>query len=206
MSKTKKIATAVVSVVLAGTMCISLAACGDNNRRHVTASQPKLEVSVDDSGKLSYEKGTELSMNMGQNSTYTISFRSNVIAEGSEVTLPDGVKYGTGDMKPAWKTLSEELDVTLKDTFTAYSSAEQISKAVTDKLLGTYTMISGDSTAIVNEGAANNSFLDLSLYLDYMPNFKYFLDQNPVVKMSLTSSTQTGAIYYAPYFDGNDDI
>mgnify|MGYP005774932001 FL=1 len=206
MSKTKKIATAVVSVVLAGAMCFSFAACEDKDRDRLTTSQPVLDVSVDENNKLSYKSGTQLSMNMGQNSTYTISFRNNKIAQGSEVTLPDGVKYGTGDMKPAWKTLSEELDVSLVDSFTALSSSQQITQAVTDRLLGSYTMISGDSTAIVNEGAANNSFLDLSLYMDYMPNFKYFLDQNPVVKMSLTSSTQTGAIYYAPYFDGNDDI
>ena len=218
MSKTKKIATAVVSVVLAGAMCFSFAACGDKTNRidyptftpdkPANASQNMLPLSVvsEEDHTLAYNDGTQLSMNMGQNSTYTISFRNNKIAQGSEVTLPDGVKYGTGDMKPAWKTLSEELDVSLVDSFTALSSSQQITQAVTDRLLGSYTMISGDSTAIVNEGAANNSFLDLSLYLDYMPNFKYFLEQNPVVRMSLTSNTNNGAIYYAPYFDGNDDI
>ena len=42
-----------------------------------------------------------------------------------------------------------------------------------------------------------------------MPNFKAFLDANPMVRMSLTGSIDgddAGAIYGSPYFDGLDDI
>lgn len=215
MSKTKKFAAAAVSIVLASSMCLGLAACGDrgtgggssSGSSHVlTRSQTVLNVSTDANGDLYYTSGLELPMNMGQNSTYTISFRSNVLDASERVTLPDGVAYSQGDMKPAWKTLASQLDVTITDVFTAESSSEQISQAVNDGVLGTYAMISGDATAIVNEGSGNNSFLDLSLYLDYMPHFQKFLEDNPIVYMSLTSNTETGAIYYAPYFDGNDDI
>ena len=219
MSKTKKIATAVVSLVLAATMVTSLAGCVDNTKdpndggggttgssHTLRRSQDLLTPSTDKDGNLTYAEGTAVSLNMGQNSNYTISFRENKIATGASVTLPDGKTYRQGDMKPAWATMEDELNIKITDSFTALSSSQQITQAVTDKLLGTYTMISGNSTSIVNEGSGNNSFLDLSLYLDYMPHFKKFLEDNPVVYMSLTSATETGAIYYAPYFDGNDDI
>ena len=56
MSKTKKIATAVVSIVLASSMCIGLAACGPEP---LADSQARLEVAD------SYASGTNLSMNVG---------------------------------------------------------------------------------------------------------------------------------------------
>nr|MCR5740872.1 hypothetical protein [Gammaproteobacteria bacterium] len=48
--------------------------------------------------------------------------------------------------------------------------------------------------------------VNLAEYLDVMPNFKKFLEDNPIVYMSVISDVKSGAIYYAPYFDGYDDI
>ena len=39
-----------------------------------------------------------------------------------------------------------------------------------------------------------------------MPNFKAYLDANPIVRLSITGNTTTGAIYFSPYFDGVNDI
>jgi len=39
-----------------------------------------------------------------------------------------------------------------------------------------------------------------------MPNFKAYLDANPIVRLSITGDTDTGAIYFSPYFDGVNDI
>ena len=39
-----------------------------------------------------------------------------------------------------------------------------------------------------------------------MPNFKAYLDANPIVRLSITGNTDTGAIYFSPYFDGVNDI
>ena len=45
-----------------------------------------------------------------------------------------------------------------------------------------------------------------SQYLDALPNFKAYLEQNPIVRLSITGDTTTGAIYFSPYFDGVNDI
>jgi len=39
-----------------------------------------------------------------------------------------------------------------------------------------------------------------------MPNFKAYLEANPIVRLSITGNTDTGAIYFSPYFDGVNDI
>ncbi|MBR7074073.1 MAG: hypothetical protein IKI39_03090, partial [Oscillospiraceae bacterium] len=43
-------------------------------------------------------------------------------------------------------------------------------------------------------------------YLDQMPNFKAYLEANPIVRLSITGNTNNGAIYFSPYFDGVNDI
>ena len=223
MSKTKKYLTAIVSFVMAGAMVFSFAACGPNNPDtpddpddpddpvipELPNSQDELEVSVDADGKLSYASGTALSMNVGYNnkSPYGfITYQNDDALVTGEFDL-FGSHYAAGNLKPAWATLQEELDVTFKDNFTNLSSDNQIKQAITDGVLSTYDVITGSTSAITTQANADpDMFLDLSMYLDYMPNYKAFLEENPIIMLSLTSSTDTGAMYMAPYFDGNDDI
>ena len=200
MSKTKKIATAVVSIVLASSMCIGLAACGPEP---LADSQARLEVAD------SYASGTNLSMNVGyQNKTPYgyITYQSNDALVSGEFEL-FGTRYAADRLKPAWAALEDELDVTFTDNFTNLSSDAQIAQAISDGNLATYDVITGSAKEITTNAQANTSlFLDLRMYLDYMPNYKAFLEANPIVQLSLTSDTTNGAMYYAPYFDGNDDI
>ena len=56
------------------------------------------------------------------------------------------------------------------------------------------------------EYGAAGSLVNIAEYLDQMPNFKAYLDENPIVRLSITGDTTTGAIYFSPYFDGVNDI
>ncbi|MCD7729549.1 MAG: hypothetical protein LUI60_06530 [Clostridia bacterium] len=208
MNKTKKIATAVVSLVLASTMCLSIAGCSTTREpKDLTASQDTLEVSTDSDGNLSYSEGTTLNMNVGYSTSSDMSITYTSANLSGSVVMPDGNTYTQGSLKPAWKSLSETLKINFTDGYTKLSSANQITDLQSNGTLANYQVITGQAAAIVNAGTSNTDlFLDLSLYLDYMPNYKKFLQDNPIVYMSLTSNTDTGAMYYAPYFDGNDDI
>ncbi|MCD7729616.1 MAG: hypothetical protein LUI60_06880 [Clostridia bacterium] len=177
----------------------------------LAASQDLLDVSaeINSNGSVDYNytSGTTLNMNVGygKNSDMSISFTSSNIS--GSVVMPDGITYSQGSLKPAWKSLETQLDVTFRDSYTKYDSDQQITSNNYNGTLAIYQVITGQAAAIVNLGTSNTDlFLDLSLYLDYMPNYKKFLQDNPTVYMSLTSNTDTGAMYYAPYFDGNDDI
>ena len=202
MSKTKKIAAAVVSIVLASTMIVSLAACKDNKKPSLNASQEVLEVSTDANGALSYGDDIALNMNVGYKAEYGyITYREKQVSESFELF---GKTYNRGQLKPAWQELSDTLGIDFNDAYQQLDAEDQINDTTN---YSRYDMITGQADTLVQKATSNSSqYIDLSLYMDYMPNYKAFLEENPIVQMSIVSDTSTGAMYYAPYFDGNDDI
>ncbi|MDD6240005.1 MAG: hypothetical protein PUA93_00265 [Eubacteriales bacterium] len=132
------------------------------------------------------------------------------LAKADSYTDPAGNSYIAGDFKPGWKALQNRLDFVIDD---ATPSIEQdinknFSKQVTENFQTSdgklINIVQGDSSQIISEGTTHGSILDLSQYLDKMPNFKKFLTDNPVVKATISDAS--GHIYYAPYFDGYDDL
>lgn len=228
MNKNKKIVMAVVSTVMAGAMLVPLAACGGNNpppgpgpeetvvqpygARSKTIPTTKYNatgaaadakgVSVKD-GKLAYPNTTTLNMNIcdGGNKDRHIAYDSSQIS--SAAIMPDNYRYTAGDLKPAWWQMSQALGVKFVDAGQNKASDVQITDPIKDSTLKNYHIITGSGAKITEN---STHFLNLNEYLDYMPNYKAFLDENEIVKWSLTSDTETGAMYYAPYFDGNNDI
>ena len=151
---------------------------------------------------LVYADGTELKMAVAHNNTATsISFKAGAPAQA----LADGKVYYTDELKPVWAELEKVLKVKFNDVYSGGKSAQaeftnwqNLSYAGVDVLVGNADQMS--------EEGKKGKIVDLSQWLDYMPNFKAFLEENPIVKLSVVSDTKTGAIYYAPYFDGFDDI
>lgn len=220
--KTKKLTMALVALVMAGSMAISLSACGgptnDNppdgpdvpggdvaqdyepNTSHLAAG---LVPKFDENGRLTYASGTEVVVNVGNNNDKNPQktvYTNNVL---QEITLPDGKKYSSGNLKPAWQAAQDELGVKFVDRYSNYSSDAQIEQAISSNQIGDYNLLSGSSAKITQN---TQYMLNLTDYLDYMPNYKAFLDANPAVYYSLTSSVSNKAMYYAPYFDGLNDI
>lgn len=196
MNKTKKIAIAAVSLVMAGSMAFGIVGCG--------GTKDTWDVKTDENGKLTYADGTALNLNIGnQNSTSKQGIAYNAEDLSGATYLPDGKQYTAGNLKPAWAAMQDQLKVTLNDVFQNQSSNTQITKPITDKNIADYDVITGSLQAIVEN---SGEFLNIADYLDYMPNYKAFLDANPVTRYSLTGNGNTGAMYAAPYFDGNDDI
>lgn len=228
MNRNKKIVMAVVSTVMAGAMLVPLAACGGNTpppgpgpeeqvvqpygARSKTIPTTKYNatgaaadskgVSVKD-GKLAYPNTTTLNMNIcdGSNKDRHIAYDSSQIS--SAAIMPDNYRYTAGDLKPAWWQMSQTLGVKFVDAGQNKASDVQITDPIKDSTLKNYHIITGSGAKITEN---STHFLNLNEYLDYMPNYKAFLDENEIVKWSLTSDTETGAMYYAPYFDGNNDI
>ncbi len=203
MNKKLKIASAAVAVVMAGTMAFGMFGCGgggDNGGDSVV--KPKL----DESGKLTWAANTQLNLNVGNSNTKQqgISYTSSDLS--GNTYMPDGKQYGAGALKPAWAALQTQLSTTsalkLNDSFQNLGSGDQVSTPIKNNNLSDYDVITG-SLEEINKNSG--SFLNLTDYLEYMPNYKAFLDANPVTKYSLTGDYK-GGMYAAPYFDGNDDI
>jgi len=154
---------------------------------------------------LEYADNTELRLAVAHNSTATtITFQDESVV-GDGLLLADGKTYVKNDLKPVWAELEKILKVKFNNVYTGASSAANEYKAWrTDNFEGVDIVV-GNASDMAADGKVGK-IVDLSQWLDYMPNFKRFLKNNPIVYLSLLSDTETGAIYYAPYFDGYDDI
>ena len=143
---------------------------------------------------------TVLRMAVGYNSAKTgITFDAEVAGEG--VTLADGVTYTAGSLKPTWVAMEQILGVKFEDKYQGNTAANEF--AHWKDSLGEVDMVSGTATTLSENG---DLMINLADYLDEMPNFKAYLDANPIVRLSITGDTETGGIYFSPYFDGVNDI
>ena len=148
------------------------------------------------------EEPVVLRMATGYNNAKTgLFFDASVAGDG--ITLADGKTYHTGDLKPTWVKVQEVLNVKFENQYQGNGASAEFDfwKDRLDEI----DMLSGTAAKLSEYGEAG-SFVNLADYLDKMPNFKAYLDQNPIVRLSITGNTETGAIYFSPYFDGVNDI
>ena len=155
-----------------------------------------------------YASGITLRMATGYNNPNTgISYDAGTISDYGEngtLTLSNGKQYRAGDLKPTWAALSERLGINFEDKWTGAGSASKEYDYWSERL-GDIDMVAGSASTLAEAGAAGK-LVNIAEYLDLMPNFKAYLDANPIVKLSIVGDVETGAIYYSPYFDGVNDI
>ena len=149
-----------------------------------------------------YAPGVTLRMGTGYNSENTgIAFDAGTAGDG--ITLADGKTYLSGDLKPTWQKLQEVLGVQFENKYQGNSASNEFN--YWKERLDQIDVVSGTATLLSENGAAG-LLVNIGDYLDQMPNFKAYLEKNPIVKLSIIGDTDTGAIYYSPYFDGVNDI
>ena len=172
----------------------------DSNTPGTGDNQPEAPKEFD----LEYAAGTVLRMATGYNSVTTgLSFHADVFKGQTSITLADGNTYNVGDLKPTWVEVEKVLKVELEDKYTGKNATNEFN--YWQERLDEVDMVSGTATLLTENGVAGK-LVDISQYLDHMPNFKAYLDANPIVRLSITGDTDTGAIYFSPYFDGVNDI
>ena len=214
MTNVKRIACAVLAVI----MVFGLFGCnrlpvetpaptgGDQPTNAPTGGDPTVGTTqpVD---LLVFEKGTILRMATGYNSTATgLFFHPDFIAEkgvDGVLTLANGKSYTSGDLKPTWVEVQNRLGMVFENQYQGKSASNEY-KFWQDRL-NEVDMIAGSASQLTESGVAGN-LVNIAEYLDLMPNFKAYLEANPIVRLSITGDTNTGAIYFSPYFDGVDDI
>lgn len=156
---------------------------------------------VEEVKALTYADGTVLRIAAGYNSKKTgLSFDAEVAGEG--ITLA-GVTYHAGDLKPTWVEVQKRLNIVIEDKYQGNSATNEFK--YWQERLNEVDLLTGNTVAL-NEYGAKGSLVNIAEYLDMMPNFKAYLEANPIVRLSITGSTSNGAIYFAPYFDGVNDI
>ena len=153
-------------------------------------------------GGLSYAEGTVLRMGTGYNNAKTgLLFDAEVAGDG--ITLADGKTYNTGDLKPTWVAVEDTLKIKFESVYQGNGASAEFD--YWKEKLDQVDVLSG-TAAKLSEAGESGLVVNIADYLDQMPNFKAYLDANPIVKLSITGNTDTGAIYFSPYFDGVNDI
>ena len=154
---------------------------------------------------LPFEAGTILRMACGYNNKKTgLFFDAEVAKDG--ITLADGKTYNAGDLKPTWVEVQNRLGMVFEDKYQGNSATNEL-KFWAEKL-SEVDMVAGNTTGL-NEYGAKGQLINIAEYLDLMPNFKAYLEANPIVRVSITGTDaegNLGAIYFSPYFDGVSDI
>ena len=133
---------------------------------------------------LPYADGTVIRMACGYNSDKTgMSFIADIAGEG--ITLADGKTYNSGDLKPTWQAVQEELKIKIEDKYQGNSGANEY--AYWDAQMDQIDMLSGTAT-LLSENGQQGKLVNLAAYLDKMPNFKAYLEANPIVRLSITGA------------------
>lgn len=160
--------------------------------------------------KLEFAQGTVLRMATGYNSPNTgLFFDADYISDKGEngtITLANGKSYSAGDLKPTWVAVQEKLGMVFENQYQGNSAAKEWE--FWKERLSEVDMVSGTASGLTEAGAAGQ-VVNLAQYLDQMPDFKAYLDANPIVRLSIAGDDGQGnisAIYFAPYFDGVNDI
>lgn len=217
MKKRKLVASLLALTLAASTI---LAGCGDdsNSSSNSNSTDGSTPVSTtpdegNDGGNtvdepvelLPYAAGTVLRMACGYNNDKTgMRFTADLAGEG--ITLADGKTYNSGDFKPTWQAVQEILGITIEDNYQGNSASNEYD--YWDAQLDQIDMLSGTASKL-SENGQQGKLVNIAQYLDKMPNFKAYLDANPIVRLSITGAAagpNAGAIYFSPYFDGVDDI
>ena len=220
MNKKLKIASAAVAVVMAGTMAFGMFGCGGNDDSGTPTPTPtptpSATVKVDEAGKLTWDANTQINASIGYNSNSTgmkikpAATVNGKTESGSPLLDKDfmGKTWSDGDLKPAWQAVQDKLNIRFNDLWSYVKSTGESSANLTnvkDNLgFKNIDVFTASLTKVNEEAVKNGSLLNLTDYLDYMPNYKKFLESD-VIRMSLMASAD-GDMYVAPYFDGNDDI
>ena len=192
MKKTLKLFALLMVLLLA------LVGCGSNNGGGTTPSDEPVPAA-----SLEYAEGTVLRVAAGYNNTKTaISFKDAEVT-GEGLALSDGVTYHTNDLKPTWAYLENLLKVKFEDKYSGEAAAKEF--PIWENQLDQVDIVVGTAD-VLNAAGAEGKLVDFNQYLDVMPNFKAFLAENKIARLTITGNTDNGALYFSPYFDGNDDI
>ena len=186
--KNKKFALLGVAAVAA----LGLASCGGEQGGSATSSTVKnnpLDIAVNYSAK-----------------------QGITMRQDSYVNKADGKTYSKGDLLPTWNAYQSAVKASIREA-SAYSASTDNDyytkidtagyKSETDT--NQYIDLFYNTTANINKMGAAGKAVDLKTMIDagYMPNFKKFLENNPTIARQLT---QSGKIYYTPYFDGYNAV
>lgn len=208
-------------VLFAGVAALSvvaLASCGSKSPSRPPIKVPdasNVEVpTVDSYDTTKYYTGKDIKMYLNYKGKSGVSYTGKESKLGTSFTNPiDKQTYTPKALLPMWKQVQTNLECTITDA--VWNLGEYVQ--TDDKAMYTYltTTVTPDdfkkgidvmmtTTTYAPQYASKGLLVDLSNYLNVMPNLHKFLQEHPSVYSELIDAD--GKMYIAPYFDGIDTI
>ena len=185
----------ILSFVLTLLLSVSVIACGSKETTADPMTAPAQNTENTDEADKS--EGPDTTINTPTPETTPEPVKRPEYADGTTLRIIDG------DLDSVWTEISEKLDINLESVEQGDSESEE--PPTWEEQLQQAEVLSGTATLFSEAGAAGD-MVNIAEYLDYMPNFKAVLEENPMVRFAITGDINTGAIYYAPNPEGINDI
>ncbi len=193
----------VFSTLLVGALTVFLASCGgsDLEQQATQPEEPATPVVEEPSEpsepvEIDYDslENVTLDMNIALGNTQrTITYNQSTPLE-----MPDGTTITSGELKPTWKHIGETLNIDFNDiTIQDQKATEMIDLAAATGFKDA-DLYGGNSIAekLMSYGA-EGYFHNLNDYMDKMPNFAAYLNENQSIKEMITA--YDGGVYHVPY-------
>ncbi len=120
--------------------------------------------------------------------------------QSTPLELPDGTTVSAGQLKPMWQKLEKDVNATFKDVTIQDQKATEMMKTAAANGFKDAVIYGGNSiaTTLMSYGAEGR-FVNLTELMNdgKLPNLKNYLDNNPMIKSSITA--YDGNIYHVPY-------
>ncbi len=161
---------------------------------------------------------TTLNLALSYNNIAYIKYNRNKTTHSPSMpavyTTLDGMKLYEGTtLLPVWQKMEKHLNIKIEDAaVTAKNTATMMENTITanyegldNKKVDVLQVMNGNANYV--SAVTAGDFLNLSTYKDQLPNLFAFLEKNPAVYNQMLMSTGVNrGIYYAPYFDGQDQL
>lgn len=154
--------------------------------------------------------GGDLDIHINYNGESGISYLSTE----AFVNPVDGLTYKKGDILPTWKALAAKTKTNVRDASSyAHSDTRDIYTAISTNGYKSETDSSQyiDLLYTTTSNLKDGYFIDLlsedatgTPYIDYMPNFKKWWNENEVLQQELMNNA--GQLYYTPYAEGLNTV
>ena len=134
----------------------------------------------------------DLNIAVGNNNR-TITYQ-----QATPLEIPEGTVISQGDLKGTWQYIQERLGIQFNDVAIQDQAASEMMDVAAATGFDGATVFGGNSIAedFMSYGA-QGYFVRLNDYLDQMPNFAAYLEENPNIAKAVTA--YDGGIYHIPY-------
>lgn len=185
----KKLLVVLLSILLS----INLVACvGSGLPKEEQPASGKEVKEVEKVEEIKYADSLKLNIAMGNNQR-TITYQ-----QATPLTMPDGTVISQGALKPTWQYIQSQMGFKLEDVTVQDQTAKEMIDIAAATNFNNANIYGGTNTAesFMSYGA-QGYFVNILDYLDQMPNFAKYLEENPDIQTAITA--YDGNIYHVPY-------